>query len=139
LADSFDPNATANVHSIAVQADGKILTGGNFTSIGGQTRNRIARLDATTGLADSFDPNANDDVFSIALQADGKILAGGAFNGATSLGGQTRNRIARLDAATGLAASFHPNVNWTGWSFAAQASRMIFAAAIFTCMHTLVA
>ena len=30
-----------------------------FTTIGGQTRNRIARLDATTGLADSFDPNAN--------------------------------------------------------------------------------
>ena len=46
--------------AIAVQADGKILVGGNFTSIGGQARNRIARLDATTGLADSFDPNAND-------------------------------------------------------------------------------
>ena len=28
-------------------------------SIGGQTRNRIARLDPTTGLADSFNPNAN--------------------------------------------------------------------------------
>ena len=47
--------------SIAVQADGKILVGGVFSghSIGGQTRNYIARLDATTGLADSFDPNAN--------------------------------------------------------------------------------
>ena len=42
-----------------MQADGKILAGGDFTSIGGQTRNYIARLDATTGLADSFDPNAN--------------------------------------------------------------------------------
>ena len=61
-----------------MQADGKILVGGNFTSIGGQTRSRIARLDATTGLADSFDPNANGfAVFSIAVQADGKILAGG--------------------------------------------------------------
>ena len=59
-ADSFNPNANDSVHSIAVQADGKILAGGYFTSIGGQTRNRIARLDATTGLADSFDPNAND-------------------------------------------------------------------------------
>ena len=45
-----------------MQADGKILVGGFFTSIGGQTRNRIARLDATTGLADSFNPNANDGV-----------------------------------------------------------------------------
>ena len=44
--------------SIAVQTDGKILVGGGFTHIGGQTRNYIARLDATTGLADSFNPNA---------------------------------------------------------------------------------
>ena len=32
--------------SIAVQADGKILAGGFFTGIGGQTRNYIARLDS---------------------------------------------------------------------------------------------
>ena len=74
-----------------VQADGKILVGGYFNgenSIGGQTRNRIARLDATTGLADSFNPNANDRVQSIVVQSDGKILAGGYFNG-DSIGGQT--------------------------------------------------
>ena len=77
---AFNPNANGGVLSIAVQADGKILAGGGFTSIGGQTRNRIARLDATTGLADSFNPNANDRVvYSIAVQADGKILAGGDF------------------------------------------------------------
>ena len=49
---AFDPNATgplgSPVVSIAVQADGKILAGGNFTTIGGQARNGIARLDATT-------------------------------------------------------------------------------------------
>ena len=77
---------TSTVLSIAVQADGKILAGGFFSanSIGGQTRNRIARLDATTGLADSFDPNANGDVYSIAVQADGKILAGGYFSEASA-------------------------------------------------------
>ena len=60
-----------------MQADGKILVGGAFTSIGGQPRNHIARLDATTGLADSFNPNPNSGIYSIAVQADGKILAGG--------------------------------------------------------------
>src|SRR5438445_7692826 len=105
LADSFSPNANAAVNSIAVQADGKILAGGDFNganSIGGQTRNFIARLDATTGMADSFDPNANNEVDTIAVQADGKILAGGFFNGVNSLGGQTRNYIARLDPITGF-------------------------------------
>src|SRR5436853_6535759 len=56
---AFNPNANSTVESIAVQADGKILAGGFFSSIGGQTRNRIARLDATTGLADLLDPPAN--------------------------------------------------------------------------------
>src|SRR5204862_8143109 len=48
LADSFDPNADSNVFSIAVQADGKILAGGQFTFIGGQTRNHFARLSNDT-------------------------------------------------------------------------------------------
>jgi uncharacterized delta-60 repeat protein len=111
---AFNPNANGTVYAIAVQTDGKILVGGSFSgagSIGGQTRNRIARLEAVTGTADSFDPNANDIVQSIALQADGKILVGGAFNGANSIGGQTRNYIARLDASTGSADSFNPNAN----------------------------
>src|ERR1700730_12142119 len=98
---------------MVVQADGKVLAGGSFTNIGGQTRNKIARLDATTGLADSFNPNAsstNSVVFSMAVQADGRILAGGDF---TFIGGQTRNYIARLDATTGLADSFNPNANAT--------------------------
>ena len=44
---NFDPNANDFVFAIAVQADGKILVGGDFTSIGGQPRNRIARLTST--------------------------------------------------------------------------------------------
>ncbi len=44
--DSFDANASngAFVFSTAVQADGKILAGGIFGNIGGQTRNSFARL-----------------------------------------------------------------------------------------------
>ena len=132
LADSFDPDANGSVISIAVQADGKILAGGNFAFIGGQTRNRIARLDPTTGLADSFDPNANGFVRSIVVQADGKILVGGNFFGANSIGGQTRNNIARLDATTGLADSFNPNANTGVISIAVQADGKILAGGNFT-------
>ena len=102
LAGSFNPNASGQVSSIAVQADAKILAGGFFSSIGGQTRNFIARLDATTGLADSFDPNANQAVLSIAVQADRKILVAGFFTTLSPNGGTavTRNRVARLGNVT---------------------------------------
>ena len=134
-ADSFDPNANFLVWSIAVQADGKILAGGYFTgsnSIGGQTRNYIARLDATTGLADSFNPNASGFVSVITVQADGKILVGGGFSGTNSIGGQARNRIARLDATTGLADSFNPNANNTVESIAVQADGKVLAGGAFS-------
>ena len=127
MADSFDPNANGVVYSIAVQADGKILAGGDFTnSIGGQTRNRIARLDATTGLADSFDPNANDNVYSIAVQADGKILAGGDF---TSIGGQPRSLFARLSndtAALQNLAVTQTTITWTRGGSSPQFTRVTF-------------
>jgi uncharacterized delta-60 repeat protein len=130
----FDPNASgpnANVLAIALQADGKILVGGSFTSIGGQPRNRIARLDATTGLADSFDPNATDAVAAIAIQADGKILVGGAFFGANSIGGQARDWIARLDPTTGLADSFNPHANYSVNAIVVQADGKILVGGSF--------
>ena len=37
-----------------------VYAGGAFTNIGGQTRNFIAALDASTGNATNWDPNAND-------------------------------------------------------------------------------
>src|SRR5438552_5652985 len=96
--DGFDPNANGTVYVVAVQPDGKILIGGDFTTLspnGGAavTRNRIARLNPD-GTLDAFDPNANGAVYAIAVQADGKILAGGTF---TNIGGHTRSYIARLD------------------------------------------
>ena len=97
---AFNPNASGEVAAIAVQADGKVLAGGSFTSIGGQTRYFLARLDATTGAADSFNPNPNSDVAAIAVQVDGKILVGGKFNGSLSVGEQTRSFFARLSNDT---------------------------------------
>src|SRR2546426_609319 len=91
----FNPNADSRVNAIVVQADGKILVGGFFGTIGGQARNHLVRLDATNGLADSFDPNANNYVHAVAVQADGKIVVGGGFN---RIGGEQRKRHARLYA-----------------------------------------
>ncbi len=126
----FNPNVNGLVRAIALQADGKILVGGSFSTIapnGGPPvlRSRIARLNADGTVDPAFDPNANGNVSAITLQADGKILVGGAFNGANSIGGQTRNRIARLEATTGTADSFDPNANNIVQSLAVQADGKI--------------
>jgi uncharacterized delta-60 repeat protein len=137
LADSFNPNPSGSlrgpqVFSIAVQADGKILVGGIFTSVGGKTRYNIARLDPMTGLADSFAPNPmgpRGQVGSIAVQADGKVLVGGIF---THIRRQMRNDIARLDPTTGLADSFNPNANSFVGSIAVQADGKVLVGGGFT-------
>ena len=83
--DGFDPNANGTIRVVVVQPDGKILLGGDFTTLspnGGAavTRNHIARLNPDGTLDTAFNPNANDAVYAIAVQADGKILVGGLFH-----------------------------------------------------------
>jgi uncharacterized delta-60 repeat protein len=113
----------------AVQPDGKILIAGGFTSVLGQPRNRIARLNADGTLDAGFNPDANNDVFSVVVQADGGILLGGWF---TSVGGTARNRIARVNAAGTLDAGFDPDVNGSVLSVAVQADGGILFGGLFT-------
>ncbi|MFN2622810.1 MAG: delta-60 repeat domain-containing protein, partial [Chthoniobacterales bacterium] len=135
---AFNPNANADVDAIALQADGKILLGGFFTTLspnGGATvtRNRIARLNADGTLDTAFNPNANGSVRSIALQADGRILAGGQFTTLSPNGGAavTRNRIARLNTDGTLDTPFDPNANNTVFAIAVQANGKILAGGFF--------
>src|SRR5688572_23425140 len=129
--DGFDPNANGEIRVVVAQPDGKILIGGSFTTLspnGGAavTRNRIARLNPDGTLDTAFNPNANNTVYTIALQTDVKILVGGDFSGAGSIGGQTRNYIARLDAVTGAAdVSFDPNADAYVLSLAVEADGRI--------------
>ena len=71
---AYDQSMSERLIEIALQPDGKILVGGVFVTIGGQPRNRIARLDPMTGLADSFNPNADNYVRAIEVQPDGKSM-----------------------------------------------------------------
>ena len=102
LDETFDPGAGANgrLDALAVQADGKILVGGNFSQLGGQPRNLIGRFNTDGALDDTFNPGASGFVVeALAVQADGKILVGGQFS---ALGGQPRNNIGRLSTAISI-------------------------------------
>jgi len=85
------------VASIALQADGKILLGGSFTTINGGGRHGLVRLnpDGTVdaGYADiAFDA----DVRALLLQPDGKLVAGGSFTSP----GYGIARVATMQPAT---------------------------------------
>lgn len=96
-------SSNTNVYALARQADGKFLIGGAFASVGGQTRNNLARLNADGSLDTSFTSDVSSTVTVIEVQADGKIIIGGWF---TTVGGQTRQHVARLNSNGSLDASF---------------------------------
>jgi len=126
----FNPGANGGVGSLAVQADGKILVGGGFTTLGGQTRTNIGRLNADGSLDTFFNPGADYEVASLAVQADGKILVGGNF---TTLGGQSRNCIGRLNADGTLDTSFNPGAEGVVvYCLAVQADGKILVGGYFT-------
>lgn len=106
--DGFDPNVNGTVCSIIIQPDGRILIGGNFSSVGGITRNNIARLNLDGTLDSTFNPDVNSIVHCIALQTDGSIILGGEF---TTINSETRNYIAKINADGTLNSAFNPNSN----------------------------
>ena len=113
--DGFDPNADGLVDAVAVQADGKLLVGGTFAQIAGQSRARLARLLVDGSLDPDFASTVvNAEIDAIAVQADGRILIAGDFS---QVGAFARNRIARLNAdgsvdARSTRMRMTPSVRW---------------------------
>ena len=82
----FDTTALGSVRAIAMQADGKILVGGNFTRprSGGVTQLFRLNVDGTVDYtfapaSTTFSSSSSGQINSIIIQPDGKILIAG-FN-----------------------------------------------------------
>lgn len=86
------------VYTIALQGDGKILAGGDFTTYNGATRNRLVRLRSNGSLDTGFTTGTacNNWVYAITWQPEGRITVGGGF---TNFNGTARNRLVRLNSA----------------------------------------
>ena len=77
---------------MAVQPDGKVLVGGQFTAVAGTARANIARLNADGTHDTGFTPpTLNGTVNKVVLQPNGRILLGGSFGGSG-----LPNNLARL-------------------------------------------
>jgi hypothetical protein len=115
LATSWNPDAGGGSSGYIMGAydfafsGNTVYVAGNFTSIGGKNRSGIAALDATTGLATNWNPNPTSYYpFVQRLALNGNTLyVAGHFG---SIGGQNRIGIAALDATTGLATSWKPDL-----------------------------
>ncbi|WP_345237333.1 IPT/TIG domain-containing protein [Hymenobacter saemangeumensis] len=100
--------------TVALQADGKIVAGGDFSTYNGTTVPiNLLRVNANGSLDASFNPSPagfNNRVWTVAVQPDGKVLAGGAFQGNSSAPG----RLVRLNPSGTVDNTF----NYSSFGFA---------------------
>jgi uncharacterized delta-60 repeat protein len=111
---SFNPGTGAAggfVESVALQADGKILVCGNFTSFNGSPRSYIARLNTDGSVDTTFNGDVGYWVRHMAVQPDGKIVIGGFFN---NTGIYPHHCIARLNSNGSVDTTFDPGNGATG-------------------------
>ena len=109
---TFDTGLGVNgtIYAMALQPDGKIVIGGDFTMVDNVARYRVARLNVDGSLDLTFDAGAGPDsnVRAIAVHYDGGILVGGEF---TSFAGNSKAHLVRLDPHGNLDLSFNPEPN----------------------------
>src|SRR5437588_1256420 len=113
------------VLALALQSDGRILVGGQFSSVDLTLRFNLARLNTNGSVDLTFDPGngpnpgnghgPNDDVNAIVIQPDGAILIGGTFN---NYNGFVRGGVARVLGNGALDSTFDSGVGTGGNVFA---------------------
>ncbi len=97
---AVNPNGTIRAVAEAAEVEPitlerKLYLGGEFSTIGGQPRTRVARVNYNGSLDTSFVPPAYAGiVYALAVQDDGKLLVGGSIGPEGEFGGR---RIYRLN------------------------------------------
>ncbi|SDT39142.1 Concanavalin A-like lectin/glucanases superfamily protein [Friedmanniella luteola] len=106
----FRPKVNAQILAVAASPDGRtVYIGGDFTTVDGQARNRLAAFDVATGVLKSWNPGANNKVYALAV-TESAVYAGGWL---TAAGGAARSSVAALNLTTGAALPFAPAVAGT--------------------------
>jgi uncharacterized delta-60 repeat protein len=126
---SFAPNPNGGLSTVALQPNGQLVLGGNFTALQPNRtgipadRSDLARINADGTIDPSFDPSLNGDVDTITVLSDGSLFVGGDFTsiqvgGAALIGGSFANvggvsapNLARLNADGSFDSSFLANAD----------------------------
>ncbi|MEI7730349.1 MAG: Ig-like domain-containing protein [Verrucomicrobiota bacterium] len=125
---------TYSVLTMAAQPDGKILVGGEFTTLAGQPRLCIGRFNADGSLDGTFHPSTNwsingPSVFSLAVLPTGKILASGAF---PTPDGKGIKYFARFNADGSVDSTFSLSVNSFASAMVVQPDGKVLLGGTFT-------
>jgi hypothetical protein len=97
-------NVTGYVRALALDvANDRLFVGGAFSTIGGESRDDLALVEASSGTVDiGWTCNSNGAVYELLSDpANDALFVGGSFNGATGLDGQQRDRFGTVVASTG--------------------------------------
>jgi uncharacterized delta-60 repeat protein len=133
IATGFNQSQYVFVSSMAMQIDGKIIVGGDFSTYQGETANKLIRLnsDGSKDMSFNIGTGFNNGVNSIAIQADGKIIIGGGFFTYQGVG---VNYIIRLNSDGSRDTSFDMGTGVSGSvsTIAIQADGKIIIGGIFT-------
>ena len=116
LAASF-PKVNHVIKAVAADGSGGWYIGGDFTTVGGLARNRLAHITAA-GTVDAWNPGANSTVNALAVSGSTVYVGGGftricqtaastCWNGSAA---QTRSSLAAVDT-DGTLGSWNPNAN----------------------------
>ena len=140
LDETFQPGAGANdsVLAMALQSDGKIVIGGEFTSYDGADGDYVTRGETDGDLDTTFAPDpegAGNTVRDIAVQSDGKLVIVGSF---LSYEDVSRGFIARIDPVDGgLDTTFDPSsgANNVVYSVAAQEDGKLLIGGLFAAFN----
>jgi hypothetical protein len=108
----WNPGANSLATALLLAGD-TLFVGGQFSELGGQSRNGIGAIDATTGAVLPWDPNASSyfDGYSLVYamtRSRDTIFLGGTF---TEIGGQPRRGLAAVDAFTGALSPWNPGTD----------------------------
>lgn len=97
-----------DLSAVSLTTDGTSLyVGGNFTTVNGATRTRIASFDLGSGVLTNFRPSANKTVNAMEVTG-GRLYLGGSF---TRVGGSPRNYLGSVDLATSAVNSWAPTAD----------------------------
>jgi uncharacterized delta-60 repeat protein len=138
---TFNVGSGANniIFNSAVDENGKIVIGGNFTAYSGSAAaNRLARINTNGTLDTSFNVGSginggsNQTVYTTLPLTESKVLIGGDFTIYSGSSGTTANYIARLNTNGTIDTTFKGYTNNAVYTSATQSDGKIIIGGAFT-------